>query len=156
MMFGINALLMIAGCVFMDISDELVWKLTVILLSVLLFFINSKRLLPRHKYAGYYITLKYTALMLIILSSFDVVNYAVSICLLVFAIISIVAGFYKDMIAFRLYGLVLSMISIFKLLMIDIKYDSTIENAISFFVSGVLCFVISFIYNRIDGKLRGK
>ena len=156
MMLGINALLMFAGCVFMDISDELVWKLPVILLTILLFFINSKRLLPRHKYAGYYIALKYTALMLCILGSFDVVNYAVSICLLVFAIISIVAGFYKDMITFRLYGLILSMISIFKLLMIDIKYDSTIESAVSFFVSGVLCFVISFIYNRIDGKLRGK
>ena len=93
---------------------------------------------------------KYTVLMFCILNSYDVINYLISICLLLFAIISIVIGFYKDTKSFRLYGLLLSMISIFKLIMIDIQYDSTIENAVSFFVSGVLCFIISFIYNRID------
>ena len=155
-MLGINALLMIAGCTMMYNTDVMLWKIPLILITILLFFINSKNLLPKHKYAGYYIALKYTALMLCILGSYDVIDYATSICLLVFAIISIVTGFYKDMIAFRLYGLVLSMVSIVKLIMFDIKYDSTVENAVSFFVSGVLCFVISFIYNRIDGKLRGK
>ena len=155
-MLGINALLMIAGCSFMYDTDEIIWKLPVILFTILLFVINSKKLLPRHNYAGYYVALKYTALMLCILGSYDVVDYATSICLLVFAIISIVTGFYMNTTAFRLYGLVLSMISIVKLIMIDIKYDSTIENAVSFFVSGVLCFVISFIYNKIDSKVRGK
>ena len=155
-MLGINALLMLAGCGFMNASDEILWKLPVILIAVLLFLANSEKLLPKHKYMGYYIAFKYTVLMLCILGSFDVVNYAVSICLLVFAIISIIAGFYKDMVTFRLYGLILSMISIVKLIMIDIKYDSTVETAVSFFVSGVLCFVISFIYNRIDSRLRGK
>lgn len=155
-MYGINALLMIAGCSFMYATDTLALKLPVILIAILLFFANTKEVLMIHKNAGYYVALKYTVLMLCILGSFDVVDYAVSICLLVFAIISIVTGFYKDTTAFRLYGLVLSMISIVKLIMIDIKYDSTIENAVSFFVSGVLCFVISFIYNRIDGRLRGK
>ena len=155
-MLGINALLMIAGCSFMYDADEMIWKLPVILITILLFVINSKKLLPRHKYAGYYVALKYTVLMLCILGSYDVVDYATSICLLVFAIISIVTGFYMNTTAFRLYGLVLSMISIVKLIMIDIKYDSTIENAVSFFVSGVLCFVISFIYNKIDSKMRGK
>ena len=155
-MMGINALLMIAGCALMYDTDEVLWKLPLVLITILIFFVNSKKLLPKHKYAGYYIALKYTVLMLCILGSYDVIDYATSICLLVFAIISIVAGFYKDMIAFRLYGLILSMISIVKLIMFDIKYDSTVENAVSFFVSGVLCFVISFIYNRIDGKLKGK
>ena len=155
-MYGINALLMIAGCSFMYATDTLALKLPVILIAILLFFANTKEVLTIHKNAGYYVALKYTVLMLCILGSFDVVDYAVSICLLVFAIVSIVTGFYKDTTAFRLYGLVLSMISIVKLIMIDIKYDNTIENAVSFFVSGVLCFVISFIYNRIDTKLRGK
>ena len=156
MMYCINALLMFTGCLFMNMTDEALWKLPIILITLLLFVINSKEILPKHKYAGYYIAFKYTALMLCILGSYDVVDYMTSIFLLVFAIVSIVTGFYKDMIAFRMYGLILSMISIVKLIMVDIKYDSTIENAISFFVSGVLCFVISFIYNRIDGKLRGK
>ena len=156
MMYCVNGLLMFTGCLFMHLTDEALWKLPIILITLLLFVINSKEILPKHKYAGYYIAFKYTALMLCILGSYDVVDYMTSIFLLVFAIVSIVTGFYKDMIAFRMYGLILSMISIVKLIMVDIKYDSTIENAISFFVSGVLCFVISFIYNRIDGKFRGK
>ena len=156
MMYCVNGLLMFTGCLFMHLTDEALWKLPIILITLLLFVINSKEILPKHKYAGYYIAFKYTVLMLCILGSYDVVDYMTSIFLLVFAIVSIVTGFYKDMIAFRMYGLILSMISIVKLIMIDIKYDSTIENAISFFVSGVLCFVISFIYNRIDGKFRGK
>ena len=155
-MYGINALLMIAGCSFMYTTDTLALKLLVILITILLFLVNTRNVMTLHKHAGYYIALKFTVLLLCILGSFDVVDYAISICLLVFAIISIVTGFYKNTTAFRLYGLVLSMISIVKLIMIDIKYDSTIENAVSFFVSGVLCFVISFIYNRIDVKLSGK
>ena len=147
MMYAINGLLMVTGCF---VLYDKVWQIPVILITVLLFVANSKKLFQKNTYAGYYIMLKYTVLMFCILHSYDVINYLISICLLLFAIISIVIGFYKDTKSFRLYGLLLSMVSIFKLIMIDIQYDSTMENAVSFFVSGVLCFIISFIYNRID------
>ncbi|MDE6318671.1 MAG: DUF2339 domain-containing protein [Lachnospiraceae bacterium] len=147
MMYAVNGCLMAAGC--RELYQS-VWQIPVILVTVLLFLTNSKRLLQKYSYAGYYVMFKYTVLLFCILNSYDVINYLISICLLVFAILSIVIGFYKDTKSFRLYGLLLSMISIFKLIMIDIQYDSTMENAVSFFVSGVLCFIISFIYNRID------
>ncbi|MDE7231645.1 MAG: DUF2339 domain-containing protein [Lachnospiraceae bacterium] len=147
MMYAVNGFLMIAGCIALY---KTIWQIPVILITILLFMINSKKLFQKNTYAGYYIMLKYTILMFCILNSYDVINYLISICLLLFAIISIVIGFYKDTKSFRLYGLLLSMVSIFKLIMIDIQYDSTMENAVSFFVSGVLCFIISFIYNRID------
>lgn len=147
MMYAVNGLLMVTGC--FALYDS-VWQIPVILITIFLFMINSKRLLQKNIYAGYYVMFKYTVLMFCILNSYDVINYLISICLLLFAIISIVIGFYKDTKSFRLYGLLLSMVSIFKLIMIDIQYDSTMENAVSFFVSGVLCFIISFIYNRID------
>lgn len=151
MMYFVTAVLMVMGCSYMY-SD--VWKLPTIMITLLLFLANSKKLLLEHKYVGYYIAFKYTALMFCILTSYHIVDYVISICLLLFAIASIIAGFYKDTISFRLYGLVLSMISIIKLIMIDIHYDSTIENAVSFFVSGVLCFIISFIYHKIDTSFR--
>ena len=153
MMFTINALLMFAGIIMMH---DMPWQIPTILITVLLFLINSKNLLPRHKWAGYYIAFKYTILMISILSSFDAENYIISICLLLFAIASIVAGFYKDTASFRLYGLILSMISVIKLVLIDIHYDSTLENALSFFVCGVLCFIISFIYHKIDIGFKNK
>ena len=153
MMYAVNGLLMITGC---SLLYDKVWQIPVILITVLLFMANSKKLFQKNTYAGYYIMLKYTILMFCILHSYDVINYLISICLLLFAIISIVIGFYKDTKSFRLYGLLLSMVSIFKLIMIDIQYDSTMENAVSFFVSGVLCFIISFIYNRIDHSFQKK
>ena len=153
MMYVVNGFLMVAGCIALY---ETVWQIPVILITILLFMINSKRLLQKNIYAGYYVMFKYTVLMFCILNSYDVINYLISICLLLFSIISIVIGFYKDTKSFRLYGLLLSMVSIFKLIMIDIHYDSTMENAVSFFVSGVLCFIISFIYNRIDHNFQKK
>ena len=94
--------------------------------------------------------------MVCVLNSYDVVNYVISISLLLFAIVSIMIGFYRSAVTFRLYGLILSMISIVKLIMIDIQYDSTVENAFSLFVSGILCFAISFLYHKIDTNLRNK
>ena len=153
MMLAINALLMAAGCIFMH---DMPWQIPTILITVLLFLVNTKKLLPKHKFVGYYVTFKYTILMISILGAFHAENYIISICLLLFAIASIVAGFYKDTASFRLYGLILSMISIIKLILIDIHYDSALKNALSFFVCGVLCFVISFIYHKIGTGLKNK
>ena len=139
------------GCFYLYDS---VWQIPLILITVLIFMVNSKRLLQEDVRAGYYVALKYTVLMVCILTSYSVANYFISICLLLFAILSIIIGFYKNTVTFRLYGLILSMVSVFKLIMIDIKYDSTLENAVSFFVSGILCFIISFLYNKIDHSLK--
>ena len=92
--------------------------------------------------------------MLVVLNSFDSANFVMSIACLLLAIASIIIGFAGDYKSIRIYGLVLSMISIFKLIMIDISYANTLGHALSFFVSGVLCFVISLIYNLIDKKMQ--
>ena len=147
MMYLINGVLMFEGCLFLYDS---IWQIPLILVTILLFIVNSGRLLQKDIRTGYYVAFKYTVLMVCILNSYDAADYFISICLLLFAILSIIAGFYKNTLTFRLYGLILSMVSIFKLIMIDIKYDSTLENAVSFFVSGILCFIISFLYNKID------
>lgn len=153
MTYLINGLLMAAGCILLY---SVLWQIPVILITVLLFTVNSGRILRKDARAGYYAAFKYTLLMLCILGSYEVASYLISISLLLFAILSIVIGFYKNTTAFRLYGLVLSMVSVIKLIMFDIRYDSTLENAVSFFVCGLLCFVISFLYNRIDHYLKKK
>ncbi|MBD5448957.1 MAG: DUF2339 domain-containing protein [Lachnospiraceae bacterium] len=151
MMLAVNALLMVAGCAGLSCRP---WKPASIMITALLFLVNSRRLLLRNQNTGYYIAFKYTVFMVCVLNSYDVTDYIISISLLLFAIVSIIIGFYRSAVAFRLYGLILSMISIVKLIMIDIHYDSTLENAFSFFISGVLCFAISFIYHKIDTNLK--
>ncbi len=153
MTYIINGLLMLMGCLFLFYTF---WQIPVILITVLLFTVHSANILQKNARAGYYIALKYTLLMLCILHSYEVASYLISISLLLFAILSIVIGFYKNTVTFRLYGLILSMVSVVKLIMLDIRYDSTLENAVSFFVCGLLCFVISFLYNRIDHHLKKK
>lgn len=151
MMYLINGVLMFEGCLCLYDS---IWQIPLILVTVLLFTVNSGRLLRKDVRTGYYVAFKYTVLMVCILNSYDAANYFISICLLLFAIMSIIIGFCKNAATFRLYGLILSMVSVFKLIMIDIKYDSTLENAVSFFVSGILCFIISFLYNKIDHSFK--
>ena len=60
--------------------------------------------------------------------------------------------FYFRQKSFRIYGLGLTLISTVKLIMVDIAYENSIGHAFSFFLSGILCFAISAIYNLIDKK----
>ena len=98
--------------------------------------------------------LKFTVLLAVILDSFDSANYVISISCFVLAILSIMIGFVGQYKSLRIFGLILSMISTFKLIMVDINYSNTLGNALSFFASGILCFVISLIYNFIDRKMQ--
>lgn len=154
----INSINMIAGLALISTTDNIAFHLLVILVSLAIFMLNTKNLLDRYKniIAGFYVGLKLTVLIVVILNSFDAANYIVSVACFIFAIAAIIIGFKADYKSLRIYGLILSMLSIFKLVMIDIHYANTLGNAISFFVSGILCFAISMIYNYIDKKLVNK
>ena len=153
---SINLIVMGAGLVHIYNGHEGIWHILLILTTIGAFLINAKNLLDKrnHIFAGIYVGIKFTILMVVILNSFDSVDYVISIACLVLAIVAIILGFAGQYKSLRVFGLVLSMISIFKLIMIDISYENTLGNAISFFVSGILCFVISLIYNYIDGRLK--
>ncbi len=150
-----NSLMGIAGLFFVVSTENIVLHMIVIAVSVLIFVINAKHLLDEYKggFAGFYVGFKMTILLFVIMSSFDAYDYMMSVAYFMFAIVAIVVGFKLKYKSLRIYGLILSMISVFKLIMVDIRYTDMIKIAISFFVSGVLCFAISLIYNYIDKKL---
>lgn len=152
----VNAILMVAGLVAVNDGYEFGYHLFLIVFTLVTFLLNSKNLLDKRENmaAGVYVGIKFTVFMIAVLNSFESVNYVMSIACLLLAITSIIIGFAGDYKSIRIYGLVLSMISIFKLIMIDISYENTLGHALSFFVSGVLCFVISLIYNYIDKKMQ--
>ncbi|MDE7422214.1 MAG: DUF2339 domain-containing protein, partial [Lachnospiraceae bacterium] len=139
----------------MEVANQ-VCHCVLILLAILLFVANTKNLIAKKEglASGIYIGIKFTVLLVTILSSFDAANYVISVSSFLFAIVSIVVGFRLHLRAFRIYGLILSMLSVIKLIMIDIRYDNTLGHALSFFVSGILCFTISMIYNVIDKKMK--
>ena len=151
----INAVIMLAGCLAISYHEI---PLLPILVALGVFTLNSRELLAEAEIKSSteqkkywimaYILLKYTILLTVILNSLEAPEYMISISLLAFAVLSIIAGFRKRKKGYRLYGLVLSMISIFKLIMLDMK--DSVTGSVSFLVCGLLCFAISFIYNKIQ------
>ena len=152
----LNMYVMIGGLVRIEDGYEGILHLVIIIVTLIAFMINAKNLLDKYdnKFAGIYVGLKFTVLMIVILNSFDSANYVISIACFILAILSIMLGFVGQYKSLRVFGLILSMISTFKLIMVDINYSNTLGNALSFFASGILCFVISLIYNFIDKKMQ--
>lgn len=112
--------------------------------------VNSlMRYLPE-KGVSLYNGLKFTWTLGVILWRFSAVSYLISLAGIVLAIAFIVAGFRFNYKGLRLYGLVLTMVCVVKLLFWDIVFDNAFYRPISFLVAGILLFLISYIYFRLE------
>lgn len=128
-----------------------------ILIALLLFAINSGKLFRLgSKAAEVYVGGKFTLLLYIILSSYEAAAFVSSISFFVLAIVCIAGGFLFSRKPLRIYGLVISLLSAAKLVLVDISYGNTAGRALSFFICGLLCFSISIIYHYVDKKFTGK
>ena len=150
----INAILMLLTLDSVAHSSE---SALYILLAAAFFSATTVKLLENEKFiASLYVGIKYTVLILAITSRYDVSEVWVSLVMLVVAIACIVGGFVIKRKGIRMYGLVLSLISVIKLVILDIDYDNSFSRAVSFFICGILCFLISFIYNQVDKKMKSE
>lgn len=102
---------------------------------------------------GLYTGFKLTLFLQSSLFSYLIESYVVTLACLFLALIFITFGFLRNYKPIRLYGLLLSLYSIFKLVMVDVTYDSTLSRALTILGCGVMAFVISFVYNKISRKL---
>ena len=107
-------------------------------------------------WAGIYTGLKLSVFVYAALHAYEVTGPYVSIGWLVLSIILIASGFVFRYRYLRMYGMFLTMFAIVKLLVFDISYENGIVRAGSFLVSGLLCFVISMIYNKWSRKMEGE
>lgn len=154
----INTLMMILGLSMIHMDLHILIHLLVVLVTLAIFMLNSKNLLDKYPngFGGAYVGIKFTIFMLVLLSAHEATDYVLSIACFIFAVVSIVLGFGFKYKSLRVYGLVLCMISVFKLIVMDIEYADTLGYAISFFVAGVLCFGISLLYNFVDKRMKEK
>lgn len=133
--------------------NELI-RFIVIMISGIQCFINNKEILKiDNKFAGYYVGIKTTLYLNLVLHAFLLgteMNYIYSITCLLIALISIISGFKTDSSSLRFYGLALSIFSVFKLILIDITYTNSITRILSFIGSGLICFFIVWIYNKMQ------
>lgn len=158
----INGFLMLFVVSHIQDLDSVLWHFVCVIMAGTLFMANSSNLIKKYKGTkwelpvGIYVGIKLTILLITVLSSFEAANIIISVACFVFAIAWIIIGFWKDTKSLRIYGLILSLFSVIKLIMIDINYDNLLGRAAGFFGCGVLCFIISFIYSTIDKKMKSE
>ena len=136
-----------------NITPDLYQVIIIMLITLAVSCINTVKLfnigIPE-MLAGFYICIKFSLWIYTVLHRLEAASYVLSIVGIVVAIICIVLGFKFRQKSFRLYGLIISMVSVIKLILFDISYDSNILRPVGFFVAGVLCFAISFIYSKLE------
>lgn len=102
---------------------------------------------------------KFLLLLIYSMLVFDAPDYVLSVVLMIYALIVVVVGFALErklstsLSKLRIPALILTLLCIVKLLALDFSYDSNLLRAVSYLFAGVLCFVISFIYTKLDKKL---
>ena len=82
--------------------------------------------------------------------------YISSIIGLALAVGCIVLGFGVKMKGIRIYGLAVSMIMIFKLALVDFEKSSFMAYALSFFIAGISCLIISMLYYFVNAAMADK
>lgn len=100
-----------------------------------------------------YNCIKLTLFIIFTMNSYEAIGYLISASLLFVAIICIIYGFVKRYKPVRLYGLILSILSIAKIVLFDIEYNSEISRAITIFGCGIIAFAICLVYNILDKRL---
>ncbi|MBQ8805966.1 MAG: DUF2339 domain-containing protein [Bacteroidaceae bacterium] len=79
-------------------------------------------------------------------------QFIVSVFLMVLACACIVFGFWKKVKPLRIYGLVLIMSSVFKMVILDVWNQESIIRVISLIAGALICFGISAGYSKIEAK----
>jgi len=121
----------------------------------MLFSVNSISLFEDYEsnWVHAYVGFKYTVLLLVVLKSYSVETVACNVFAFAFALLCILLGFkiYKK--GIRIYGLVLAMLYVVKMLLVDVAYSSPVGIAIGLLLAGIICFTISAIYNYAEDKI---
>lgn len=150
-----NTILLIINLITLHTYPIGLFKILMLLITFAQCFTGMKEILNKkiNIFTGFYIGIKLTLYMNIALFSFidyGTVPFICSILCLIIAICSIKFGFSKNIKAFRLYGLYLSIFSVLKLLLFDIGATNSLLMVFSFIGAGVLCFVIVWFYNKMS------
>lgn len=150
----INAIMMSAGSVYLAeqvFNNAMRFVLLCVVAAV--YLVNFMPLLKRFgdvRWTGIYNGFKLSIFIYCVLKSYSLTGPLISIGWLVLALLLICAGFALEYKYMRVYGLGLTMFSICKLLIFDITYHNPALRAFCFLLSGVLCFLINLLYNKMQ------
>lgn len=83
-------------------------------------------------------------------SELPIESVSYSVVGLLLAIVAIYAGFRRNIKIIRQFGLCITMLMVAKFIFVDLHGENSITRVIAFAIGGVLCFIISIIYNRLS------
>ncbi len=124
---------------------------------VVVFALNVPYLIQHYRDrngVGVYLGIRITLLGVVVTGVFCSVTLSSAIMTLI-SFGTLLAGFFLRQKGLRIYSLVLMLVFLCKLLLLDLSYDTPLLWAGAFLLCGLLCFGISFAYNRI-GQTYGK
>lgn len=156
-LYGLLTIQYVYGLILLNYTSGIAFKLllTLEIIAVALvqshLFIHSKE--KQNPYIGIWLVVKYLVLIWSIILSFaklDVTSAIYSVAGLLVAILSITAGFKMNIKSIRLYGLILTIIMVIKFILVDLSQENSIVRVLALVSGGALCFLISYIYNRLS------
>lgn len=145
------------GILLLNITDSLALKfvvtlgLTALALAQSWLFISGRQ--RQNGIVGFWLVFKYLLLIWAVILSFadlGVASAIYSVSGLVVAILSISVGFKLSIKSIRLYGLVLTVMMVAKFILVDLSQENSIVRVLALVLGGSLCFLISYIYNRLS------
>jgi len=150
----LNLIFMVNGGKMMILSNDYLFKILYLVIVVFLACINlpvkDKGSRERYLYAA----IKFAVIIYFSFCIFEAPNFVISICMIAYSVVCVAFGFKNRLLGkfIRVFGLVMTLIFVFKFIVIDINYDSSVMKAVSYLVSGILCFGISAIYSYFERK----
>jgi hypothetical protein len=81
-------------------------------------------------------------------------GYVLSLVVMMTALTTVLLGFWARVKVLRLYGLVVMIVSIVKLVTLDVSNADSIMRVVAFIGGGLICFAISALYNFAVKRLR--
>lgn len=146
--FGVREMLM---------SDTMSIRFLVMLATLVIALFQSRLLImdyeeiPNH--IGLWLVVKYFLFTWAMLRAFWVLpldSVIYSVVGLVLAVAAIYAGFKFSIKSIRQFGLVITLLMVAKFIFVDLQGENSITRVVAFAAGGVLCFIISIIYNRLS------
>ena len=152
----ISTILYLVGLVELSIENQTGYKLIFTGLTLVIAGIQSREILKEehsHLLGGIWICIKYILFTWVVLYSFTSLTFAspvYSILGLLIAIGNITAGFRWKAKGVRQSGLALAILMVVKFIVIDLHQENSITRVAALIAGGGLCFLISFIYNKLS------
>ncbi len=152
-----SMLLYLFGMQQMVTVDSITLRFVIMLATLIIALFQSRLLLSDYKeipnYIGIWLVAKYFLFAWVMLRAFwelpfESVSY--SVVGLLMAVGAIYAGFKLNVKIIRQFGLSITMLMVAKFIFVDLQGENSITRVLAFVAGGVLCFIISIIYNRLS------